>query len=72
MQRIRADKRMEGGSLPRTLGVRSAISGQQVVEDDSEPFEEKMARLTATLEAQFAESARLEANIRENLGRLEE
>ena len=39
-------------------------------EDDGEPFEEKMARLTVDLEAQFQESARLEAEIRENLKRL--
>ena len=36
-------------------------------EDDGEPFEEKMERLTATLAEQFDESARLEAAIRENL-----
>jgi type I restriction enzyme M protein len=36
-------------------------------EDDGEPFEEKMARLTATLKEQFAEGARLEAEIRKNL-----
>ena len=41
--------------------------GAEDVEDDGEPFEEKMARLVATLEEQFAESARLEAAIRENL-----
>jgi len=39
-------------------------------EDDGEPFDEKMARLTVDLEAQFQESARLEAKIRENLKRL--
>lgn len=39
-------------------------------EEDSEPFEEKMARLTAQLDEQFGESARLEAVIRENLARL--
>lgn len=38
--------------------------------DDGEPFEEKMARLTAQLNEQFDESARLEAVIRENLARL--
>ena len=35
-----------------------------------EPFEEKMGRLTAKLDAQFAESVRLEKAIRENLQRL--
>ena len=39
-------------------------------EEDGEPFEDKMARLTAQLNEQFGESARLEAMIRENLARL--
>src|SRR3569623_714256 len=39
-------------------------------EADAEPFEDKMARLTAQLNEQFDESARLEAVIRENLARL--
>ena len=41
--------------------------GAAEVEDDGEPFEEKMERLTAQLEAESAESARLEAAIWENL-----
>jgi len=41
--------------------------GAEEVEDDGEPFEEKMPRLVATLEEQFAESARLEKAIRQNL-----
>ncbi|MGH2410181.1 MAG: N-6 DNA methylase, partial [Chloroflexota bacterium] len=41
--------------------------GAEAAEDDGEPFVEKMGRLVATLEEQFAESARLEAAIRENL-----
>ena len=41
--------------------------GAAEVEADGEPFGEKMARLTATLEEQFAESTRLEIQIRENL-----
>ena len=44
--------------------------GAAKVEEDDEPFEEKMERLTAQLEEQFAESARLEAAIRENLREL--
>jgi len=44
--------------------------GAAAQEEDSEPFEEKMARLTATLRDQFAESARLEAEIRKNLAGL--
>ena len=39
-------------------------------EADSEPFEEKMQRLVAQLGGQFAESAKLETAIRENLARL--
>ncbi|VVB71413.1 N-6 DNA Methylase [uncultured archaeon] len=41
--------------------------GAEAQEDDGEPFEEKMQRLTAKLEEQFAESARLEKEIRANL-----
>ncbi len=41
--------------------------GAEAQEEDDEPFQDKMARLTATLEGQFAESARLEGLIRENL-----
>ena len=43
--------------------------GSESLVDDGEPFEEKMARLTATLEEQFAESGRLEEDIRENLAK---
>ena len=41
--------------------------GAEAVEDDGEPFEQRMPRLVAELEAQFAESARLEQAIRANL-----
>ena len=41
--------------------------GAEEAEDDGEPFEDKMNRLTAKLEEQFAESARLERAIRHNL-----
>ncbi|MCB2155757.1 type I restriction-modification system subunit M [bacterium] len=41
--------------------------GAEEIEDDGEPFEEKMERLTTTLYQQFDESARLEATIRKNL-----
>jgi type I restriction enzyme M protein len=44
--------------------------GAEEVGDDGEPFEEKMQRLVAQLRAQFAESAKLEQAIRDNLGRL--
>ena len=39
-------------------------------EDDGEPFADKMVRLTQQLSAQFAESDRLEAEIKRNLGGL--
>ena len=41
--------------------------GAEEIEDDGEAFSEKMKRLTATLETQFAESAKLEKAIRQNL-----
>jgi len=41
--------------------------GAEEVADDGEPFEEKMPRLVAELNAQFKESAKLEAQIRANL-----
>jgi type I restriction enzyme M protein len=44
--------------------------GAEEVEDDGEPFEEKMKRLTATLKGQFAESDKLEQAIRDNLKEL--
>lgn len=39
-------------------------------QDDGEPFAEKMARLTVQLKTQFAESSRLEAEIKKNLAGL--
>lgn len=44
--------------------------GAEEIEDDDEPFEEKMLLLTAKLEEQFALSAKLEAEIRDNLSGL--
>ena len=44
--------------------------GAEEVEDDGEPFEEKMAHLVAELNEQFAESAKLEQTIKSNLGGL--
>jgi type I restriction-modification system DNA methylase subunit len=41
--------------------------GAEEVEDDGDPFEEKMPRLVAELKDQFAESDKLEAAIRANL-----
>ncbi len=44
--------------------------GAAEVEDDGEPVEEKIARLTKDLFEQFEESARLEQVVREQLGRI--
>jgi type I restriction enzyme M protein len=41
--------------------------GAEDVEDDGEPFDQKMKRLVGKLEAQFVEGARLEQEIRANL-----
>jgi len=41
--------------------------GAEEVENDGEPFEEKMSRLVAELNGQFVESAKLEQAIRQNL-----
>jgi type I restriction enzyme M protein len=41
--------------------------GAEEIEDEGEPFEEKMPRLVAELDAQFAESAKLEKTIKANL-----
>ena len=41
--------------------------GTQDIEDDGEPFGDKMKRLTAQLEGQFAGSAKLKKKIRSNL-----
>ncbi len=41
--------------------------GAEEVEDDGDPFEEKMPRLVAERHAQFAESGKLETLIRSNL-----
>jgi len=42
--------------------------GIEEQEDDGEPFEEKMARLTSELSGLFAKSHELEEEIRKNLG----
>ncbi len=44
--------------------------GAEAQEDDGEPFEEKMMRLTKQLEEQFTESTRLDQAIRESLAML--
>ncbi len=44
--------------------------GAEDIEDDGEPFDEKMKRLTTKLEDQFAESAKIEKLIKKNLNEL--
>lgn len=44
--------------------------GAEDLEDDNEPFAEKMKRLNAQLKGQFAESAKLEVEITKNLKKL--
>jgi type I restriction enzyme M protein len=44
--------------------------GSAEAEEDDEPFEEKMGRLTRELKERFAESNRLESVIRENIRRM--
>jgi len=41
--------------------------GAEEIEDEAEPFDEKMTRLVAELNSQFAESAKLEEAIKSNL-----
>ncbi len=45
--------------------------GAAEIEEDDEPFKQKMVRLTMELEAQFEEGAILESKIRENLKQLD-
>jgi type I restriction enzyme M protein len=44
--------------------------GAEEIEDDGEPFDEKMKRLTATLREQLDESAKLDAAIATNMKEL--
>jgi type I restriction enzyme M protein len=44
--------------------------GAEEIEDEGEPFNEKMTRLVSELHTQFAESANLERAIKDNLAGL--
>ncbi len=44
--------------------------GTAAVEDDDEPFEDKMRRLTSILRQQLAEAAKLDATVMANLRNL--
>jgi len=61
----RVHRELTADNVGRVASVRV-----EQVEDDGEPFAEKMERLVATLGDQFTESPRLEEAIRRNLGRL--
>ena len=58
-----------GGGQVSFVEVEEDCAGDDLedVEDDGEPFEEKMGRLIAKLDIQFQESTKLEKSIRENL-----
>jgi type I restriction enzyme M protein len=58
---------MSSGCPRKHVGTTSRQVGAADLEDHGEPFEQKMKRLTATQEEQFAESAKLEKAIRQNL-----
>jgi type I restriction enzyme M protein len=45
--------------------------GAKAAEDDGEPFEEKMQRITATLRRQMGEAAKLDTAIAANLKELQ-
>lgn len=51
----------EPGAAPRT----------EQAQDDGEPFDGKITRLAAEISQQFAESAKLEKEIRKNLASLD-
>ena len=63
------DKAKNGANLGFVLTPGWYV-GAEAVEDDAEPFDERMKRLTEKLEEQFKESAALEAQIRRNLKEL--
>jgi type I restriction enzyme M protein len=44
--------------------------GAEDIEEDDEPFDQKIARLSKELDDQFAESNKLEKQIRENLKKI--
>ena len=62
-----ANRRPTPKSRPRSRADAGPLRRRRGVEDDGEPFEEKMPRLVAEPHAQFAESAKLEQTIKANL-----
>ncbi len=62
-----ADTQANIGYEEKLWKAADTLRGTPGAEDDGEPFEQKMKRLTRTLEAQFAESSSLEKAIRASL-----
>ena len=58
-----------GGSIVEAL-LLDLLLAEEVVEDDGEPFEDKMQRLVAQLAEQQAEATKLDAKITANLKEL--
>jgi type I restriction enzyme M protein len=50
--------------------IQSGNKGAKEIEDDGEPFKEKMKRLAATLRGQIVEAKKLDAAIAANLKEL--
>ena len=71
---IRPEPRMDRALAEIKAAAYALTPGRYVgaaeAEDDGEPIEEKIERLTTELFAQFEESGRLEQVVREQLGRL--
>lgn len=60
-----------GHNKPYTgIAATGRYDGTEAVEDDDEPFEQKMKRLMADLRIQMAKSKKLDEEIWKNLGRL--
>ena len=67
MRSQKATKKQNGKSYILTP---ERYVGAEALEEEEEGLDEKMLHLTAKLERPFAESAKLEAMIRENLPRV--
>ena len=65
--RLPQERRDRGNRGPRVHPDAGSLVGAEAVEDEDEPFEEKRKRLVAKREEQFAESNKLEEQIRANL-----
>lgn len=66
-KRVLAQSQLLMTSQSRITSLLLVVSGIADVEDDGEPFEEKMARITGELSKCFEESNRLQEQIKKNL-----